>query len=94
MTTKAYYCDTLNFQGKCNPEWQRMGLELRERQFRDRQFINVDGKYVDFNPCQYKCSLNHLESFRPSSASCEVSGYVGGVATAPVTFTGGCPLGV
>ena len=80
-----------------NPAWVTAGLELRQRNIRDRQFMNVDGVYVDFDPCVFRCediARNYLTTDKswvsrcsfdpPCSTPCSL--YLGAVATAPATF--------
>lgn len=80
-----------------NPAWTRAGIELRQKSISDRHFMNVDGVFVDFNPCVFRCediARNYLNtenssisrrSFNPPCLpTCSL--YLGGVATAPATF--------
>ena len=80
-----------------NPAWTRSGIELRQRSISNRNFMNVDGVFVDFDPCVFRCedvARNYLNTDKSSRSTLSFnppclptcSLYLGGVATAPATF--------
>lgn len=53
--------------------------------------VNIDGVPIQFNPCQYSCSLNHMDQYQPVMFQTSMPyTNLGGVITAP-RFYSQCP---
>lgn len=47
------------------PSWYSGNLQQKQQQMQGGVLYNVDGQPISFNPCQYSCSLNHLQQAKP-----------------------------
>jgi hypothetical protein len=69
------------------PSWYSGTLAQKHAQLASGTVYNIDGKPVKFNPCQGRCSMNHLDSNKPVYwQTGQKYTTLGGVVTAPVFY--------